>query len=282
MTAPASAQEAIATLLQHHLDLQSDKIMTRIQIMLRHELDVSLKNISDSWQAARLVEASSIDDSTSSGNVGSPGEESNVDCVPPNCMPECRASEQQGQPDESQQPPDFDVGDDAPVMEVQRLRRRSSVGVYGVGRPSQMGAAEIRHSLMHSVAELDMQHANQQSFRQSVFAMLASPALNQTESWAVDHEHHSWLTQVRLSLQRKIVETTWFEGLVVACIGLNTIMIGAASDWNLRHIHQEEPKHFRVAERLFAGMFAVELFVRIFAYGPAFFWRLAPRLHIPG
>ncbi|CAE7222999.1 CACNA1G [Symbiodinium sp. KB8] len=159
------------------------------------------------------------------------------------------------------------------ILEVPKLRRRSTI-CGDPGRIAQVGAAEIRHSLLHSVAELDVPDGSHQTFRQSVLAMLASPASMQTDSWEVEHGHHTRLMSMRISLQRKIVETTWFEGFVVCCIGLNTIMIGAASDWNLKHINQEEPKHFRIAERLFAGIFAFELLVRVAAYGPAFFWRM--------
>ncbi|CAE7339725.1 CACNA1G [Symbiodinium pilosum] len=158
--------------------------------------------------------------------------------------------------------------------ESQRLRRRSTVGAHIFSRTPPAGVTDIRHSLLHSVAELDMPQAGQPSFRQSVLEMLTAPVLNQGDSWAVENEHRTVLSQVRVSLQRKVVETTWFEGLVVFCIGLNTVMIGAASDWNLKHLHQDEPTQFQDAERLFAGIFALELFVRMFVYGPGFFWRV--------
>ena len=276
------ATDIFATLLQDKLDKQINEIVNRLHGVFSQELDVGLEHLWDrlqhlhSFRPGSTCVSEKSESSTSSDAVQAGSAEDFASFAAPHCVLEPASNTQDDvvpgvrEPVESQAA----FGErPSSILEVPKLRRRSTI--CGAGRTAQVGAAEIRHSLLHSVAELDVPDGSHQTFRQSVLAMLASPASMQTDSCEVEHEHRTRFMNMRISLQRRIVETTWFEGFVVCCIGLNTIMIGAASDWNLKHINQEEPKHFRIAERLFAGIFALELLVRVAAYGPAFFWRMA-------
>ena len=268
----SKAKEVWARVLQDKLDVQSKDFAKYVQSIVSHELDTRLDRL---WDRLRRLHACGHD----SGSDSSSSSDRPVLDLPENLLgfvaPHVPHGDPHGDPllEEDTGCTGQGARPGSELPELPRLRRRSAMGGNGLGRTSQTGAAEIRHSLLHSVAELDAQHA-QQAFRQSVLAMLVSPTLNQTDSWAVEHERPTRFMKLRSTLQRKVLETTWFEGLVVCCIGLNTVLIGIASDWNLQHIHEEEPKHFRVAERVFAVIFALELFARMFAYGPAFFWRM--------
>lgn len=58
-------------------------------------------------------------------------------------------------------------------------------------------------------------------------------------------------------------------------------MIGVNCDWNLTHLNLAEPEYFQIVERFFAGVFALELLLRIFAYGRRFFFgRSEPYLQV--
>ena len=268
---PEQVEAILSKLLQDKLDAQSEFIVDRIQTVISQELGFSLKRFRDHTLHANGVDPETSDDSDKPDNADNATDENQASDIAE------LAGALPGMPGMLSEPND-NATSPAVAGESQRLRRRSTVGAHIFSRTPPAGVTDIRHSLLHSVAELDMPQAGQPSFRQSVLEMLTAPVLNQGDSWAVENEHRTVLSQVRVSLQRKVVETTWFEGLVVFCIGLNTVMIGAASDWNLKHLHQDEPTQFQDAERLFAGIFALELFVRMFVYGPGFFWRVAPWL----
>lgn len=139
----------------------------------------------------------------------------------------------------------------------------------------QSKTADIRHSLLHSIAELDTQTRDplNHKLRKSVTAIFTTfaPPLHKANTWISEEEPQTRLSQIRLYFQQRVVETTAFESVVIFMICFNTVMIGVNCDWNLTHLNSEEPKYFQIVERIFAVIFALELFLRVFAYGTKFF-----------
>eukprot|EP00435_Cladocopium_sp_Y103_P046580 s329_g13.t1 len=175
------------------------------------------------------------------------------------------------------QPPQ--LGNDKDKAPGAKLLKKGSSRMEWMDRkgicPSK--AADIRHSLLHSIAELDTQSQSRDplnhKLRSSVTAIFNTfpPPLRKVNTWISEEEPETRLAQIQLQFQLRVVETTAFESVVIFMICLNTAMIGVNCDWNLTHLNQEEPKYFQIVERFFAGVFALELFLRIFAYGAKFF-----------
>lgn len=71
----------------------------------------------------------------------------------------------------------------------------------------------------------------------------------------------------------KLIKTMWYENMVMLMIFLNTFFIG----WQVQHhatsgrfAMYEEPLIFEVCEKIFLGFFAVEIIMRIAAFGTNF------------
>ena len=164
------------------------------------------------------------------------------------------------------------------VMELrrnsQKLKKGSSRMDCFMDRSCPSKTADIRHSLLHSIAELEHSKAplNHQ-LRKSVTAIFTTfpPPLHRVNTWISEEVPDTRLSEIRMYFQQRVVETTLFETVVIFMICMNTVMIGVNCDWNLTHLNQEEPKYFQVVERFFAIIFALELFLRVFAYGSNFF-----------
>jgi len=68
-----------------------------------------------------------------------------------------------------------------------------------------------------------------------------------------------------------IVRNFWFENLTLGLILLNTIMIGAQTNYCATRLVQEGPHAFHVVEIASAAFFVLELSLRLFAYKRRFF-----------
>jgi len=164
-----------------------------------------------------------------------------------------------------------------PGVELRRnsqLKKGSSRMDCFIDRSCPSKTADIRHSLLHSIAELEHSKAplNHQ-LRKSVTAIFTTfpPPLHKVNTWISEELPDTRLSKIRMYFQQRVVETTLFETVVIFMICMNTVMIGVNCDWNLTHLNEEEPRYFQVVERFFAIIFALELFLRVFAYGSNFF-----------
>ncbi|CAK9095857.1 Voltage-dependent L-type calcium channel subunit alpha-1F (Voltage-gated calcium channel subunit alpha Cav1.4) [Durusdinium trenchii] len=154
----------------------------------------------------------------------------------------------------------------------ERTERRS---VEGRRVMFQSKTVDLRHSLLHQIAELETQSRAPLNRKKSVTRILTTalaPPLHRQSTWASEEMPQTRLAEVQLYFQQRVVETTAFESVVIFMICLNTVMIGVNCDWNLTHLNLAEPEYFQIVERFFAGVFALELLLRIFAYGRRFFF----------
>ena len=266
-------QSDIVGILQEELRAHLDALTTQVRAIVSQELETSTARwdgllcshlfgpLAKPWETHTLgVPRHESESDVSSENSGQREAASQATSKP------CWAHASEG----SSRPRDLKVSEPT--------RRCSSATLDPKGCST---TADLRHSLLHSIAELDANTGSplNRRLRKSVTALMVTlpPPLHRRSTWlSTSEEPRSGLQRVRVHCQKRIVETNLFESVVIFMICFNTVMIGVSCDWNLTHLNEPEPTAFQVLERCFAAVFALELVLRIFAYGWQFFWRSDP------
>eukprot|EP00930_Biecheleria_cincta_P028875 TRINITY_DN20104_c0_g1_i1.p1 TRINITY_DN20104_c0_g1~~TRINITY_DN20104_c0_g1_i1.p1 ORF type:complete len:629 (-),score=109.30 TRINITY_DN20104_c0_g1_i1:89-1924(-) len=93
-----------------------------------------------------------------------------------------------------------------------------------------------------------------------------------------EDEDAEWIPSTGLGillriLKTRVVQSRYFDGLIISCILLNSFSMGLQGDWGVSHIGEKEPSDFETIEYVFACIFSSELLLRIVVYNRNIFRR---------
>ena len=261
------ACESMIQILQSEMRSQFATLLLQVRAVVADELEADSARWREVFSKGTVDPLAQLPEDCETASKASDGKEAKPGADDANQL-EWPELPHQPQPPQLLKPPGVELRRNS------QLKKGSSRMDCFIDRSCPSKTADIRHSLLHSIAELEHSKAplNHQ-LRNSVTAIFTTfpPPLHKVNTWISEELPDTRLSKIRMYFQQRVVETTLFETVVIFMICMNTVMIGVNCDWNLTHLNEEEPRYFQVVERFFAIIFALELFLRVFAYGSNFF-----------